>query len=135
MISYAGADWVAGQDYGKDMSPLGILAADLLGDVFQGIYHLHYLSSRALSRVTWSHPSVIEIVIGSALASVDSNLLTCLVVLAHDRALRVAISGAGPQYLRLTITQRQRGGPLHKRCPTMEEHIAWVRGEYGHPEN
>jgi len=39
MSQYAGANWIK-QSLKKEMSPLGVNVADLLGDVFAGIYHL-----------------------------------------------------------------------------------------------
>jgi len=132
MSKYAGSGWIATQKYGKAMSPLGIAAADLLGDVFEGIYHLN---ERALAKVRWENPHQVEVILSDSqrFSTVDHNVLTRIVVLAHDRAMRVTIRGVAPGYLRLLFHQRTREGDLYTSCPTMEDHIAAIRQRFGEP--
>src|SRR3989337_2308019 len=53
-----------------------------------------------------------------------------LVVLAHDRAIRVQIDAATHKYLRLMFHQRERGDSLMTQCPTLEDHIKRIRDYY-----
>lgn len=124
---YEGANWIE-KTMKKEMSELGKAAADLLGDVYLGIYHL---SRASLLKVEWNCPHQIQISVYGEMATVDSDLLTRLVVLAHDRMIRVSIEGLGPNYLRLIFHKRSvREGRLFERCPTMEDHIAIIRNHY-----
>lgn len=53
----------------------------------------------------------------------DSDGLTRLVVLAHQYAIRVEISPASPQSLKIIIHKRQRTGSMFQRHPTLQEVI------------
>lgn len=129
---YAGAEWLAGGIGVKEVSPLGTRVADLLGDVFLGIYHLPY---NALRRVNWNNKDWIEFVLDRELATHDFNELTRLVVLAHDRLIRVSIAGCGPKYMRLMFHPRTgRNGPTYEIHPTIETAIAGIREHYGQPQ-
>lgn len=124
MSEYAGSEWVKAS-LNKEMSPLGEVVADLLGSVWQGIYHI---DESALNKVEWDDPYHVAIVVYGDLATVDFNRLTSLVVLAHDAMLRVSIEGCGPNYMRLRFHQRKvRDGSLSERCPTIEDHINQIR--------
>lgn len=56
----------------------------------------------------------------------DYNGLTKLVVLAHDKCMRVSIS-AKNQTLRIAIWKRQREGSYYQRHPDLESHISEIR--------
>lgn len=128
MTKYAGADWIK-KDLQVDMSPLGEAVADLLGDVWYGIYHL---DERSLSRVDWGDGFCIRYTLRGSLATWDFNHLTTLVVLSHDRLIRFSIEGVGPDYIRLMFHQREtRKGSTMERLPTIEEHIKLIRQHYG----
>ena len=124
---HAGAEWVASSLRVADMSPLGVEVADLLGDVYDGIYHIQ---GRALGKVDWSNPYCIVLVMPAigALATYDSNRLTRLVVLSHDRMIRVSIEPCNPTHLRLMFHKRHtREGCMGERMPTLEDHVAGIR--------
>lgn len=127
-MGYAGSDWIKGS-MKKEMSPLGEAAANLLGDVFLGIYHM---DTSLLKKVDWTDKYYIIVPIwSSALSTVDNNELTRLVVLAHDRMMRVDVMPHAFRYMKLGISQRTvREGDLSERCPTMERHIQIIRGHY-----
>jgi len=113
------------------MSPLGMAVADLLGDVFSGIYHL---DDGKLKKVDWGDPYVISVQLHwQSLSTFDSNHLTKLVVLCHDRCLRLAISAITVRTLELMFHQRQREGDIMRRMPTIEEHIGMIRKYYPLP--
>lgn len=126
-MGYAGADWIE-LSLKKGTSPLGRNVADLLGDVFKGIYHLQ---NSALKKVKWDDDYCIEFTLYGELSTVDFNLLTILVVLAHDRMIRVTIRGVGPGYMRLMFHQRtKRTGSISERYPTIEDHVKQIREHY-----
>jgi len=141
---YKGADWIEtvlrleAERRGENpddvkMSDFGRKVADLLGDLFYGIYHI---DKEALHpRVDWSNERHIEIVIHEGqMATYDFGYLTRFVVLCHDRCIRGAIQGAAPRYLRLIFHPRKREGTPSETHPTMEEHIEMQRSRLGHWE-
>ena len=129
-MQYAGSNWIETSLKCK-CSPLGRNVADLLGDVFKGIYHL---SHKALQQVQWGDEYVVEFTYHGDLETVDFNLLTILVVLAHDMMIRVSIRGVGPGYMRMMFHQRtNRTGSMGERYPTIEDHIKQIR-EYYYPQ-
>ncbi len=124
---YAGSDWIA-KDLHIEPSPLGKKVADLLGDVFFGIYHINL---SLLRKANWTNKDWITIVLYGSLTTVDSDELTRLVVLAHDKMLRMTVSSCSPKYLRLTFWERTiREGSITERCPTIEDHIKQIRACY-----
>jgi len=130
-MGYAGANWIKGSlNHPKitELSPLGEAVANLLGDLFYGIYHL---DPKALYRVEWSNRHHVEFSLGwRCLSTVDYDELTRLVVLAHDRAIRVQIDASTHKYLRLMFHQRERGDNSMEQCPTLEDHIKEIRDHY-----
>lgn len=125
---YAGAEWVKALKHHPHMSPLGIAAANLLGDVFQGIYHIDTPQFRG---VAWNDPNCITVPINNSLCTVDFDHLTRLVVLAHDRMIRVDIQGQCAGWLRLLFHQRHsRTGERFERYETIEDHAAMLRRHY-----
>lgn len=125
---FAGADWIRSAFKPEPvMSPLGIAVADLLGDVFAGIYHLNPTSLR---RVDWTNPSHIACNIDRTLSTFDFAELTYLVVLCHDRCIRFSLAGNGPRHMEMLFHQRQREGSVSRRHPTMEDAIQSIRSSY-----
>lgn len=124
---FAGAGWLEAQ--GIEMSDLGRATADLLGDVFLGIYHI---DSKPLRKAAWNQPLIVEVPIQTYLSTYDSDELTRLVVLSHDRLLRLEIKWHTRGWLLLRFSQRKdREGELWDRLPTLEAHAAMIRGYYG----
>lgn len=125
---YAGADWIKRAFVPeRAMSPLGTAVADLLGDLFFGIYHLNYTS---LGKVEWGNPHWIAFNLDRGIATFDGDELTRLVVLCHDRCLRCDITGKAPRYMELLFHQRQRAGEMYARHPTIENAVARIRSAY-----
>lgn len=125
---YAGADWVASLKPTRPMSDLGRAAADLLGDVFLGIYHI---DTKLFRQVDWSDEQCIFVPINSSLCTVDFDHLTRLMVLAHDRMLRVELKGRSRGWLSVGVWQRNsRTGSVWQRCPTLEEHAMQLRAHF-----
>jgi hypothetical protein len=129
MSNYAGSEWVraAMQRRGRTLSPLGAKVADLLGDLYQGIYHIQREALH--ERVRWEDEHHIEIVVSDQfLATFDFDGLTRLVVLCHDRCLRCELHGRGRHYVRLMSATRPSsrrwstsGGPRAGRRPCRHE--------------
>ncbi len=55
------------------------------------------------------------------LATFDSDELTRLVFLAHDRCIRASVESGGPNWIRIAIWKRERDGPMWARHPTIEQ--------------
>ena len=127
---YAGADWVKNSLKIDNMSPLGVEAADFLGDLYLGIYHM---DTRSLRKVRWDDPyyMLVQLPACSSLATFDGNMLTRIVVLSHDRMLRVDITSVNFNYMSRLIHKREvRVGNTSERMPTMEKHIEAIRSCY-----
>lgn len=120
---YSGSDWIINSLKVENISELGKDVADMLGFVFQGIYHIE----RDVRRVDWSNKHWIEILVygrGGDLATFDYSRLTLLVFAAHQMAIRVEITSANPQYLRIMFHRRNRGPENTRRHPTLDEAVA-----------
>lgn len=129
---FAGADWL--KSCGKELSPLGVEVADVLGQVFRGIYHID--SEVLHERCKWGDESRIEIVMpdsaNGGLSTYDFNNLTALVFLCHDRCIRLTIEGASPNRLRLLFHKREgRAGSIYERHPTLDEAVRDLRESRG----
>jgi hypothetical protein len=81
------------------ISMLGKRVAAMLDILYGGLYHLH---SRQLRSIDWGHPTSMSLVVSEELSTFDFSLLTRLVFLAHDYAVRVAVQPAGPRHLRIS---------------------------------
>lgn len=133
---YSGHEWIETNIYARklpmEMSELGKDVADLLGELFCGIYHLDY---KALMRVNWSEERWIEIVLGhKELSTCDYDELTKLVFLAHHMAIRVSISASTHNYLKLLFHRRERIGGYSKRHPYLEEAVKRFKDNVSLPE-
>ena len=122
---YAGANWIK-KDLKTEMSALGETVADILGRVWYGIYHM---SEKALRRVEWKNEMYMSVIIDEELATWDFCALTELVVLCHDRCVRMSVQGCGPHRTRLMFHARVREGDIALRHPTIEEAIGRARGD------
>jgi hypothetical protein len=127
MSQYSGANWIKSSLKVEEMSPLGEAVADLLGSVFKGIYHL---DMKALRRVEWANRHhIIFILSWHSLSTWDFNDLTRLVVLCHDKLLRLEIDAVAPHRMELMFHQRcvfngENGMVGH---PTIEQNIEIIR--------
>lgn len=64
---------------------------------------------------------------GGYLASYDDNMLTRLVLLAHERCVRVEVFHGGPNRVRIAIWGRERTGDIVQRHVTIEHAIERFR--------
>jgi len=123
--TYAGAEWIEENIRANRqpivMSSIGRKAADLLGELFEGIYHL---DQKMLMKTDWSNNLWIKISISHrTLSTVDFNMLTMLVFLAHHLALRVTVEAGARNHLWITFHERQRGGTFFENHPTIDQAV------------
>lgn len=126
---YAGADFVKESDPLGRMSTLGEAVADILGQVQRGIYH----NSDDTARVDWGNGRCITVPWSAPLSTFDYGTLTELVVLCHDRAIRLEIQPQSSKCVRLLFHQRRRDGDLSlsQRMPTLEQNTRDIRERIG----
>ncbi len=128
-LKYAGADWVESAERVK-CSPLGREVADILGQVFRGLYHLEHCGG--FSKTDWANTRFVEVRISGQLATYDAHALTDLVILCHDRRIRLEIN---PNMRTLLLRFHQRrsrsGGSVWERHPTIEAAIESTRKTIG----
>lgn len=86
-----------------------------LADVFGGFHHVY-------GPVREFGYGICTSVASGKLATFDFDGLTRIVLLAHDRMIRVEIQSSGPRMVKLCLHQRhQRDGCISRRHPTIEQ--------------
>lgn len=124
-MTYSGAGWVKESFKIENMSPIGEAVANLLGDLFGGIYHLE---TKDLKAVEWSNPHCIEFVLRDKdLSTFDFGELTRFVILCHDYAIRGSVEAKHRRQFLLTFHQRKREGRTGERHPTIEQALEMYR--------
>jgi hypothetical protein len=105
-IKHSGADWMAKQDCFKSPSALGVKVADILGQVYLGIYHI---SDEVTSKkVDWQNGSDVSVTVYGELATFDGEELTWLILCCVEAGVSVQISGAFKGYTKLTFKHGDR---------------------------
>ena len=128
MSNYSGADWLTDLIGAENISPFGTTVANILGDVFLGIYHMN---TGALRTADWKSDTWISVTNYGGLSTFDTDQLTRLVVLCHDRLVRLEVNPAASQYIRLCFSPRKsRDGTRYERHPTLEDAAAGIRADY-----
>jgi hypothetical protein len=120
-IKHSGADWMAKQDCFKSPSALGVKVADILGQVYLGIYHIS--GAVTAKKVDWQNECEISITISSELATFDGAELTFLILCCIESGVSVQIYGAFKGYLKLTFTNGDRIIDLQQRSRDWEGQI------------
>lgn len=111
-----GSQWLRGAQ--KELSPLGEKVADLLGDLFQGIYHI----DGEVLKADFSDVHQVRVCVrDNDFATYDGDLLTRLVFFCHEKNIRVSIKGAAHRYLWLDFCNVDRRGFFAERHPTIAE--------------
>ncbi len=111
------------------LNEFGERVANLLGDVWYGIYHL---PEDHLAKVEWDNPYCMTLSIRDELATFDDAKLTNLVILAHEYSLRVAVRPKSQQTIELIFHPRERGAKeFTKRHPSIEEAVKNCREHFG----
>lgn len=114
-----GAEWIK-KALKCEPSPLGERVAELLDDVFAGIYHIE----QSVSEAEWSNNHHISIRLARDLSTYDNDLLTKLVFASHHYAIRIEVNPRSNRYLTIMFHGRQRGGRIFEHHPTIEEAVA-----------
>ena len=111
MNSYYGYDWLTADQKA---------CYDVMALVVHGEHHMNKVVShgRGIKTSEWS----------GKLSTFDFDLLTRLVVLAHDACVRVEIASSGPGRVGIVLHKRHsRDGSVFDRHPTIEDATAAVR--------
>ncbi len=105
--------------------------ADLLGELFAGIYHL---DKKELPKVDWENTHHIVVKTGErAMSTFDNSELTRLVLLAHHYCLRAEISGTKGGLI-LMFHRRERDGEISRRHPTIDQAVETFKKYAASPE-
>jgi hypothetical protein len=112
-----GSGWM--KSSGKKLSPFGERVADMLHEVFEGIYHV----STEVWKADFTGDKYIAVTFyeNGNFATYDSDYLTRLVLLAHERNIRVCIRASTHRYLKVEFMKVDRGGFFADRHPTLIE--------------
>jgi hypothetical protein len=100
-----------------DLIDLSLLAkVDLFIDfVFGGRHH---------TKKIIDHDGFFEVKFWQDVATWDGDLMTRMVVASHDLGLRTSVEGNGLRGMKVLLHNRgSREGMLHKRHPTLEQHL------------
>lgn len=131
MGKFAGAEWVKRSLKDKPISDFGEQVANLLGDVFQGIYHIvDDLHDAELNGGTPDFPYCEIRLRHQTLSTWDFDLLTKFVVICHSRCIRMEIEGKPPKTLLLRFHKRQRTGRSDQKHPLMIEAMERIYNFY-----
>ena len=123
-MKFAGHEWLNN----PNMSELGIKVADILGQIFGGIYHISHL----IKKTDWTDSFCIEIKMDQELSNYDFDNLTRLMVMCSDNLIRFSITPLNFRYTKLQFWQREsRTGDISKRLPDLESHLADIRSGIG----
>lgn len=119
-VKYAGADWV--KSHRPDISEFGVTVADILGQVYEGIYHIQ--KEVLHKRVDWKSDRWIEVTVFGDLSTYDNDRLLTLICLCHSRQIRLAVAAAAPGYIRLKFSA---GKESLGQMPTLVQHIESIQ--------
>lgn len=96
-------------------------ATAFFSEFYNGEHHIPNL----IKKFGYSGYSVIHD--NGDLATYDFNQLTRLVFMAHEKCIRVSISGYSSRKIRIAIWKRERTGGMSKIHPTIEEALEKFR--------
>jgi hypothetical protein len=132
-MKYSGANWIENSLKCGPMSELGRNVADLLGELFHGIYHL---DDGALRKIEWNNNHHIDLYLSwKIMSTADNDYLTRLVFLAHHMSLRVELRPCNMQGIKLMFHQRKRGSDGMRCHPTLDEAVGRFKQTVSLPEN
>lgn len=132
MLDHGGSEWIKSQMHCNHpdfvMSELGSDVADLLGNLFLGIYHLDH---KRLYKTDWANKNYIEYSLGwKSLSTYDFDELTRLVFLGHEMSIRVSIEPCNFHFIKLVFHRRQKEGDKYHRHPSLDEAVKSFRAFY-----
>jgi len=117
-IKHSGADWMQRQGCFKLPSALGIKVADILGQVYLGIYHIS--GAVTSDKVDWQNKSEVCVTIYGELATFDRGELTLLLLCCVESGVSVQISGSFKGYMKLTFRLCDHNIDLEQRSRSLK---------------
>lgn len=109
-IKYAGAGWMLAQRNPPATSALGVKVLNILGQVYQGIYHIDdYVLN---PKIHWNSPYSVGVVAYGPLSTFDFPLLTVLVLCCQRAEVSVSIDGSFKGYTKFVFAQNPGGSEL-----------------------
>ncbi|MBD1871905.1 hypothetical protein H6F75_00275 [Nodosilinea sp. FACHB-131] len=107
---YAGADWMLGRESSPKASKLGIKVMNILGQVYQGIYHTDdYVLS---PKIRWDSPFAVAVTVYGAMATFDAPQLTLLAMCCQKAEVSVVIDGSFKGYTKLVFAHNPGGSEV-----------------------
>lgn len=96
----------------------------VLASVFGGMHHVYSLkkANEGTQREYWT------VIHSGDLATFDFDLMTALVIFAHDYGVRVSLQNGGPRALKIILHARaKRDSSMFDRHPTLEDATTQIR--------
>jgi hypothetical protein len=89
----------------RPVSPLGVKVANVLGQVWKGIYHLEMEHSPSANKIDWGADDQISVTVTGDLATFDGCLLTMLCLCCNEAKLNLFLAGSFSGYTRLIFRE------------------------------
>ena len=101
------------------LSEIGAKTAIILTKLFQG---MHHIPKSQIEKMNWEHDRFLSFTYGGSMATFDGNMLTRLVILAHEYKVRVEITPCNFKYFTINFHNRiNRNGRYYERHPTVKD--------------
>lgn len=107
---YQGAGWLQRRSSGQTLCLLAVKIANVLGQVYSGIYHLTDTCTRSLDSLKLTNTEY-SITVYGEMATYDNSLLTRLLLCCQAAGLNVSIGGSRKGYLKLTFKSGRSAQP------------------------
>jgi hypothetical protein len=131
-VKFAGAGWLNCSREAKDISPIGVKVANVLGQVYQGLYNAPVNHEK----VSWSYQIPAVTVYGS-LSTYDDPRLTVLVLACLQAELEVGIYGSFKGYSKLIFNRSTKAPDLSDYLlypASRDESPRELLGNFVHPK-
>lgn len=121
------AEWVETYLH-RQLTPFQARCAEIIGLISSGAHNAPVKWEKV--EWEWGHKGVAALWNRGCLSTFDFCALTSLVFLCHEARIRLEITPASPQALRLVFFQRAAEGRISARHPNLSEavadHLAWL---------
>lgn len=108
----------------EELEPFEVRANRVLATAFGGLHHVPRIVKHDQGHERYE---MWEVNTWDDLSTWDFNILTVLVIMAHDQCVRLSICHSGPRMVKIRMWPRKRHGGITERHPTIEEAIDRVR--------
>ena len=109
-IKYAGAGWMLARQKPPATSALGVKVMNVLGQVYQGIYHIDDYVLKPTVR--WDGVFAVSVTVYGCLSTYDFEHLTLLVLCCQRAELAVGIYGSFKGYTKMFFTPNPGGSEM-----------------------